>query len=105
MDPKTDLVYVFLSNRVYNTRANNLLGQMNIRGKVQDAIYKALEEEQKQKMVKGANALAPSTSFWSSSRFSKLSPFSFLSHSDRWLFKRSQEKIVAEATIKSISQF
>jgi CubicO group peptidase (beta-lactamase class C family) len=43
VDPKTDLVYVFLSNRVYNTRANNLLGQMGIRGKVQDAIYKALE--------------------------------------------------------------
>ncbi|HVF81335.1 MAG TPA: glycoside hydrolase family 3 N-terminal domain-containing protein [Flavisolibacter sp.] len=43
VDPKSDLVYVFLSNRVYNTRANNLLGQMGIRGKVQDAIYKALE--------------------------------------------------------------
>ena len=53
VDPKADLVYVFLSNRVYNTRANNLLGQMNIRGKVQDAIYKALEEEQKAKTVKG----------------------------------------------------
>lgn len=52
VDPKSDLVYVFLSNRVYNTRANNLLGQMNIRGKVQDAIYKALEAEQKAKMVK-----------------------------------------------------
>ncbi|RYF85225.1 MAG: serine hydrolase, partial [Chitinophagaceae bacterium] len=52
VDPKTDLVYIFLSNRVYNTRANNLLGQMNIRGKVQDAIYKALEEEQKNKMAK-----------------------------------------------------
>ena len=45
VDPKSDLVYVFLSNRVYNTRANNLLGQMGIRGKVQDAIYKALEVE------------------------------------------------------------
>jgi beta-N-acetylhexosaminidase len=45
VDPERKLVYIFLSNRVYNTRANNLLGQMNIRGKVQDAIYKALEEE------------------------------------------------------------
>jgi hypothetical protein len=52
VDPKADLVYIFLSNRVYNTRANNLLGQLNIRGRVQDAIYKALEEEQKGKTVK-----------------------------------------------------
>lgn len=53
VDPKTDLVYIFLSNRVYNTRANNLLGQMNIRGKVQDAIYKALEVEANHRLVKG----------------------------------------------------
>lgn len=53
VDPKADLVYVFLSNRVYNTRANNLLGQMNIRSKVQDAIYKALQEDGKSKVVKG----------------------------------------------------
>jgi CubicO group peptidase (beta-lactamase class C family) len=51
VDPKSDLVYVFLSNRVYNTRANNLLGQMGIRGKVQDAIYKALEVEKKGKAL------------------------------------------------------
>ena len=49
VDPKADLVYVFLSNRVYHSRDNNLLGQMNIRGKVQDAIYKALEGEKKGK--------------------------------------------------------
>jgi CubicO group peptidase (beta-lactamase class C family) len=49
VDPKADVVYVFLSNRVYNTRANNLLGQMGIRGKVQDATYKALEVEKKGK--------------------------------------------------------
>ena len=42
VDPKNSLVYVFLSNRVYPTRNNNKLGQMNIRGKIQDAIYKAL---------------------------------------------------------------
>ncbi|RYY00840.1 MAG: serine hydrolase, partial [Gammaproteobacteria bacterium] len=51
VDPKADLVYIFLSNRVYNTRANNLLGQLNIRSRIQDAIYKALEEEQKIKMT------------------------------------------------------
>ena len=46
VDPQSRLVYIFLSNRVYNTRTNNLLGQMNIRGKIQDAIYKALKAEE-----------------------------------------------------------
>jgi hypothetical protein len=32
---------------VFNTRNNNLLGQMNIRGKIQDAIYRALKAEEK----------------------------------------------------------
>jgi len=45
VDPESKLVYIFLSNRVYNTRTNNLLGQLNIRGKVQDAIYEALKQE------------------------------------------------------------
>jgi CubicO group peptidase (beta-lactamase class C family) len=42
VDPKNNLVYVFLSNRVYPTRDNNKLGQLFIRGKIQDAIYRAL---------------------------------------------------------------
>jgi CubicO group peptidase (beta-lactamase class C family) len=42
VDPKQELVYVFLSNRVYPTRNNNLLGQLQIRGRIQDAIYRAL---------------------------------------------------------------
>jgi beta-N-acetylhexosaminidase len=42
VDPKADLVYIFLSNRVYPTRDNNKLGQMLIRGKIQDAIYRAI---------------------------------------------------------------
>jgi beta-N-acetylhexosaminidase len=41
VDPKYDIVYIFLSNRVYPTRNNNKLGQMMIRGKIQDAIYRA----------------------------------------------------------------
>jgi CubicO group peptidase (beta-lactamase class C family) len=45
VDPQSKLVYVFLSNRVYNTRTNNLLGFLNIRGKIQDAIYRALQQE------------------------------------------------------------
>jgi Beta-glucosidase-related glycosidases len=46
VDPKVNLVYIFLSNRVFNSRSNNLLGQMNIRGKIQDAIYSALKSEE-----------------------------------------------------------
>ena len=46
VDPQSKLVYIFLSNRVYNTRNNNLLGQLSIRGKIQDAIYNALNSEQ-----------------------------------------------------------
>jgi beta-N-acetylhexosaminidase len=47
VDPESKLVYIFLSNRVYNTRTNNLLGQMNIRSKIQDAIYRALQAEER----------------------------------------------------------
>jgi CubicO group peptidase (beta-lactamase class C family) len=50
VDPASKLVYVFLSNRVYNTRTNNLLGQLNIRGKIQDAIYRALRNEEETKV-------------------------------------------------------
>ena len=42
VDPKYNIVYIFLSNRVYPTRDNNKLGQLSIRGKIQDAIYQAL---------------------------------------------------------------
>ena len=45
-DPKENLVYIFLSNRVYNTRDNNLLSRLNIRGKIQDVIYNALKKEE-----------------------------------------------------------
>ncbi len=42
VDPKNDLVYIFLSNRVYPTRDNGKLSNMGIRGKIQDALYRAL---------------------------------------------------------------
>jgi|CXWL01.1.fsa_nt_gi beta-glucosidase-like glycosyl hydrolase/CubicO group peptidase (beta-lactamase class C family) len=45
VDPKNNLVYVFLSNRVYPTRDNGKLSQMGIRGKIQDALYRALSAE------------------------------------------------------------
>ena len=44
VDPKNNLVFIFLSNRVNSTGANfNKLGQMNIRGKVHEALYLALQ--------------------------------------------------------------
>ena len=42
VDPKYDLIYIFLSNRVYPTRDNPRLSALGVRGKVQDAIYQAL---------------------------------------------------------------
>lgn len=42
VDPKYNILYIFLSNRVYPTRDNPRLGSMNIRGNIQDAIYEAL---------------------------------------------------------------
>ncbi|MEP7258000.1 MAG: serine hydrolase domain-containing protein, partial [Flavitalea sp.] len=42
MDPKYNLVFVFLSNRVYTNGDANRFGRMNVRPKVQEAIYQAL---------------------------------------------------------------
>jgi CubicO group peptidase (beta-lactamase class C family) len=42
VDPKWDLVYVFLSNRVYPDAANNKLIEMNVRTDVQQVIYNAI---------------------------------------------------------------
>lgn len=42
VDPKHDVLFIFLSNRVYPTRDNGKLSQMGIRGKIQDAILKAV---------------------------------------------------------------
>src|SRR5690606_29366031 len=55
VDPEADLVYVFLSNRVYPTRNNPLLSRMNIRPKIQDAIYSVVKaQEEKEEHVVGA---------------------------------------------------
>ncbi len=43
VDPKEELIYVFLSNRTYPTMRNNKLGNMNTRILVQDAVYDAIE--------------------------------------------------------------
>jgi CubicO group peptidase (beta-lactamase class C family) len=57
VDPKEKLVYIFLSNRVYNTRANNLLSQMGIRGKIQDAIYEAIRKEKAPQPIASATGV------------------------------------------------
>ncbi|SKB63169.1 serine hydrolase domain-containing protein [Daejeonella lutea] len=41
VDPKYNLIYIFLSNRVHPNRSDKLI-QMNIRGRIQDVIYEAI---------------------------------------------------------------
>ncbi|MCP4708611.1 MAG: serine hydrolase, partial [Planctomycetes bacterium] len=43
VDPKYNLVYVFLSNRVY-PNVGNKLGSLNIRPRIQDAVYDAIQK-------------------------------------------------------------
>jgi beta-N-acetylhexosaminidase len=42
VDPEFDLVYVFLSNRVYPSRDGNKLSGLNIRSRIQDIIYQSI---------------------------------------------------------------
>ncbi len=42
MDPDNQILYIFLSNRVYPNAGNNKLRQYNIRTRIHDVIYKAL---------------------------------------------------------------
>jgi CubicO group peptidase (beta-lactamase class C family) len=41
VDPKSGLVYIFLSNRVH-PKVSEKLGQLKIRGRIQDAVYEAI---------------------------------------------------------------
>ena len=41
VDPEYKLIYIFLSNRTFPDMNNNLLHQMDYRGKIQDAIYRS----------------------------------------------------------------
>ncbi|HKZ67361.1 MAG TPA: serine hydrolase, partial [Chitinophagaceae bacterium] len=43
VDPKVNLVYIFLSNRVYPSRNSPGLGQLNVRPKIQEVIYSAIK--------------------------------------------------------------
>ncbi len=44
VDPTNNLIYIFLSNRVYPSRSPNRLSSMNIRERIQDEIYKAINK-------------------------------------------------------------
>ncbi|MCZ4409924.1 serine hydrolase [Cryomorphaceae bacterium 1068] len=44
-DPVEDIVYVFLSNRVYPSAENKKLARMDIRTNIQEEIYRVLSEE------------------------------------------------------------
>lgn len=44
VDPQYDLVYIFLSNRVYPTRDNNLLGRLNVRTNILQVLYDEIQE-------------------------------------------------------------
>ncbi len=60
VDPKYDLVYVFLSNRVNPTRDNPRLSQLQVRGKIQDVFYRAIQNgANKETMAGQKNPLLP----------------------------------------------
>lgn len=45
MDPMYDLTYVFLSNRVYPTRNNNKISELNIRTNTVEVLYQLLRQQ------------------------------------------------------------
>lgn len=47
VDPKEELVYVFLSNRVYPDSENKKLANMNIRTNIQQVVYDAIKKAKK----------------------------------------------------------
>jgi len=51
VDPAENLVYVFLSNRVYPDAENTKLAKMNIRTNIQELIYKAIRNGYKPKLI------------------------------------------------------
>jgi beta-N-acetylhexosaminidase len=49
IDPENEIVYVFLSNRVYPTRENRKLYQLNIRTDIMEVVYEALRKAEEGK--------------------------------------------------------
>ncbi len=97
VDPKANLVYIFLSNRVYNTRNNNLLGSLGIRGKIQDAIYRALAKKQAVKTASPASSSNEVKSLKSKVKMkSPYGDFFLLNHQDRKDKKRHDGYLFVE---------
>ena len=44
IDPESELSYIFLCNRVYPSRNNNLLAELNIRSDILQAIYDSIKK-------------------------------------------------------------
>jgi CubicO group peptidase (beta-lactamase class C family) len=44
-DPEDDIVYVFLSNRVYPSAANKKLQDLNIRPRIQQVVHDAIDKQ------------------------------------------------------------
>ena len=55
LDPAEDLMFIFLSNRVYPTRNNRHLYKLNIRPRLHQAAYDAIYEFDKLKQKEAYN--------------------------------------------------
>jgi CubicO group peptidase (beta-lactamase class C family) len=44
VDPQYEITYIFLCNRVYPTRNNNLISELNIRSQILQAIYDSVKK-------------------------------------------------------------
>lgn len=46
VDPKSELIYIFLSNRVYPTRNNRIFGELNVRPRIHEILYSVVGSQQ-----------------------------------------------------------
>ncbi|MFW5758150.1 MAG: serine hydrolase, partial [Bacteroidota bacterium] len=52
IDPENEIVFVFLSNRVYPNASNNVISDEKIRQKVHQAVYDAIIKKEKATLSK-----------------------------------------------------
>ncbi len=57
IDPENEIVFVFLSNRIYPSASNNLLSTMEVRQKVHQVIYDAITDQHLQQLLKQKSQL------------------------------------------------
>ena len=55
VDPDNNLIYIFLSNRVYDKRTHTSLMKLNIRERIQEEIYKALRKNKSTEELRNTN--------------------------------------------------